>query len=78
MRTTFTLDDDAAALAQNYAKARSLRLCSGGIVGHRQVSDAWLLSAAMRANMKLLTFDHGIGQLLASDAERRAYVLTLA
>lgn len=26
MRTTFTLDDDAAALAQNYAKARSMRL----------------------------------------------------
>ncbi|MFO1269243.1 MAG: hypothetical protein U1F25_08465 [Rubrivivax sp.] len=26
MRTTFTLDDDAAELAQNYAKARSLRL----------------------------------------------------
>lgn len=26
MRTTFTLDDDAAALAQNYARARSLRL----------------------------------------------------
>lgn len=26
MRTTFTLDDDAAAIAQNYAKARSLRL----------------------------------------------------
>lgn len=26
MRTTFTLDDDAAELAQNYARARSLRL----------------------------------------------------
>jgi hypothetical protein len=26
MRTTFTLDDDAAELAQNYAKSRSLRL----------------------------------------------------
>ncbi len=26
MRTTFTLDNDAAALAQNYAKARSMRL----------------------------------------------------
>jgi hypothetical protein len=26
MRTTFTLDDDAAAIAQTYAKARSLRL----------------------------------------------------
>lgn len=26
MRTTFTLDDDAAAMAQNYAKANALRL----------------------------------------------------
>lgn len=26
MRTTFTLDDDAAALAQSYARANSLRL----------------------------------------------------
>lgn len=26
MRTTFTLDEDAAVLAQTYAKARSLRL----------------------------------------------------
>jgi hypothetical protein len=26
MRTTFTLDDDAAQFAQTYAKARSLRL----------------------------------------------------
>ncbi|MGH8701156.1 MAG: hypothetical protein ACREVR_08305 [Burkholderiales bacterium] len=26
MRTTFTLDDDAASLAQTYARARSLRL----------------------------------------------------
>jgi hypothetical protein len=26
MRTTFTLDDGAAALAQNYARARSMRL----------------------------------------------------
>ena len=26
MRTTFTLDDDAAALAKNYARANSLRL----------------------------------------------------
>jgi hypothetical protein len=26
MRTTFTLDDDAAALAQNFAQANALRL----------------------------------------------------
>ena len=54
-----------------------LRLCTGGIVGHRQLSDAWLLSAAIRARTKLLTFDRGIGALLASDAERKAHVLTL-
>lgn len=56
----------------------TLRLCTGGIVGHRQLSDAWLLSAAIRANMKLLTFDRGIGQLLGSDAERKAHVLVLS
>jgi len=54
-----------------------VRLCSGGIVGHRQVSDAWLLSAAIRANMKLLTFDRGIGQLLRSEAERKAHIVIL-
>lgn len=55
----------------------ALHFCTGGIVGHRQVTDALLLSAAIRADMKLLTFDRGIGQLLSSDAERKAHVLTL-
>ena len=47
-----------------------LRLCSAGIVGHRQVTDAYLLTAAQRAGMKLLTFDGGVGHLLATDDER--------
>jgi uncharacterized protein len=51
--------------------------CTGGVVGHRQVTDAYLLTAAMRAKMKLLTFDAGIGALLASSAERSAHITVL-
>ena len=52
MRTTFTLDEDAAALAQHYAKARSLRLgkavselirrASTPPVAMRQRGQAWV------------------------------------
>jgi toxin-antitoxin system PIN domain toxin len=54
--------------------AEVLARCSGGVVGHRQVTDAYLLAAAIRAGMKLLTFDSGVGSLLASDAERAAHI----
>jgi hypothetical protein len=54
--------------------AEVLARCSGGVVGHRQVTDAYLLTAAQRARMKLLTFDSGLGSLLASDAERTAHI----
>ena len=50
------------------------RCCTGGIVGHRQVGDAWLLTAAVRAGAKLLTFDSGVHQLLATAAERALHV----
>lgn len=52
MRTTFTLDEDAAVLAQTYAKARSLRLgqavselirrASAPPVAMRQRGQAWV------------------------------------
>ena len=61
-------------LALDFGFADVLACCTGGVVGHRQVTDAYLLSAAMRAGMKLLTFDSGVGMLLASDAERSAHV----
>jgi uncharacterized protein len=64
-------------LALDFGFADVLACCTGGVVGHRQVTDAVLLTAAIRAGMKLLTFDRGVGQLLASDAERKAHVLTL-
>ncbi len=51
--------------------------CTGGILGHRQITDAWLLTAAIRNRMKLLTFDSGIEQLLANAQERSKHVTVL-
>ena len=51
--------------------------CTGGVVGHRQITDAYLLTAAIRAGMKLLTFDSGLGTLLATSAERSAHIEVL-
>lgn len=47
---------------------------TGGLVGHRQVSDAGLPTAAMRSGAKLLTFDTGVRPLLATDEERALHV----
>jgi hypothetical protein len=44
------------------------------VVGHRQVTDAYLLTAAIREGMKLLTLDRGLSSLLATDAERSLHV----
>ena len=51
--------------------------CTGGLLGHRQITDAWLLTAAVRAGMKLVTFDAGIAQLLASPRERDKHLTLL-
>ncbi len=49
--------------------------CTGGLLGHRQVTDGYLLTAAMRHRAKLVTFDRGIGQLLATPAERQRHLV---
>lgn len=64
-------------LALDFDFADVLACCTAGVVGHRQVTDAYLLTAAIRAGAKLLTFDRGIGQLLASDAERKVHIEAL-
>jgi hypothetical protein len=64
-------------LPLDFGFAEVLARCSGGVVGHRQVTDAYLLTAAMRAGMKLLTFDSGVRSLLASDTERAAHIEVL-
>lgn len=61
MRTTFTLDDDAAALAQTYARARSLRL---GKAVSELIRRASLPPAGLRQRGQTWIFD------LPSDAPR--------
>ena len=61
----------------DFAFDDTLSVCTGAIVGHRQVTNAYLLTAAMRAGMKLLTLDSSVAALLASDAERAAHIEVL-
>lgn len=64
-------------LALNFHFTDVVTCCTGGVVDHRQVTDAYLLTAAIRAGMKLFTLNTGVGMLLASDTERKAYPLPL-
>ena len=49
-------------------------LCTGGLIGHRQVTDAYLLALAVKRKCKLVTFDAGLKQLLATERERDAQI----
>lgn len=60
----------------DFAEVRSV--CTGGVVGHRQITDAYLLTAATRAGGRLLTFDRSVSQLLATEAERQRQLLVMA
>ena len=51
--------------------------CTGGLLGHRQITDAWLLTTAIRHEARLVTFDQGIASLLATQAERTARLVFL-
>ena len=51
--------------------------CTGGLLGHRQITDAWLLTTAIRHRARLVTFNKGIASLLATQAERAAHVMVL-
>jgi uncharacterized protein len=64
-------------LALDVEIAEVIGICSGGLMGHRQVTDAYLLALAIRANCKLLTFDSGLKQLLATERERATHITIL-
>ena len=64
-------------LALDFGATDVWAACTGGLMGHRQITDAWLLTAAIRNGMKLLTFDAGIPQLLASSLERDKHITLL-
>ena len=56
---------------------RVQQACTGGLLGHRQITDAWLLTTAIRHDARLVTFDRGIASLLATPAERTARLVLL-
>lgn len=63
--------------SMDFGFADVMEVCTGGILGHRQITDAWLLTAAVRGKMRLLTFDKGIAQLLAAPRDRERHVTLL-
>lgn len=60
-------------LALDFGIEQVLGCCTGGLRGHRQITDAWLLTLAVRNEARLVTFDSGIAQLLATAAERERH-----
>ena len=64
-------------VALDFGFAEVLSVCTGGILGHRQITDAWLLTAAVRNGMQLVTFDTGIAQLFATPRERDKHLQLL-
>jgi uncharacterized protein len=83
-----TIDDAATLLTRNTVAADHrylpitfqmvdvLRHCTGGVVGYRQVTDAWLITLAAKHGAKLATLDQRLHALLATP-EERARDLTL-
>jgi uncharacterized protein len=65
-------------LALDFGFAEVLGCCTGGLFGHRQISDAYLLTQAIRSSARLLTFDGGIVQLLATSEERKQHLRVLS
>jgi uncharacterized protein len=47
---------------------------SVALVGHRQVTDAYLLALAQHRRGKLATFDSGVAELISADKERSNHV----
>lgn len=64
-------------LSLDFAFGKVRETCTGGLQGHRQITDAYLLTLAVQNKMKLLTFDKGIRSLLATEAEREKSLLVL-
>jgi uncharacterized protein len=57
-------------LPMNFGFEQVLGCCTGGLYGHRQITDAYLLTTAALHGARLVTFDSGVSQLLATEPER--------
>lgn len=65
-------------LPMDFGFEQVLGCCTGGLFGHRQITDAYLLATAARHGARLLTFDKGIAALLATDIEREQLLSVLS
>jgi uncharacterized protein len=61
-------------LPLDFGIEQMLGVCTGGLRGHRQITDAWLLTLAIRHRVRLVTFDTGPAQLLATAEERAQHL----
>ncbi len=59
------------------APARAAILSGVALVGHRQVTDAYLLSLAQHRKGKLATFDGGVSELIPLHKDRPRYVTVI-
>jgi uncharacterized protein len=60
------------------APAQAAILSSLALVGHRQVTDAYLLALAQHRKGKLATFDGGVAELIQPHKDRSRYVTVIA
>ena len=56
----------------------ALKRFEGRVVGHLQVTDAYLLSLVLHKNGRLATLDKAVGALLAEESPEKARVETIA
>jgi uncharacterized protein len=72
-----TAHENHRLLPMDFGFGQVLGCCTGGVFGHRQITDAYLLATAARHKAKLVTFDKGIRDLLATDMEREQLLRVL-
>jgi toxin-antitoxin system PIN domain toxin len=69
-----TSDSAHQFLSLDFGIEQVYKTCTGGIQGHRQITDAYLLTLAAKHQTKLVTFDTGIASLLATSTQRRQLI----
>ena len=72
-----TAQDNHSFLPLDFSLGVVHQTCTGRLQGHRQTTDAYLLTLAIRNQARLVTFDAGIRSLLASSAARDEHLLVL-
>jgi len=55
-----------------------LKRFEGRVVGHLQVTDAYLLGLVLHKNGRLATLDKGVGALLAEESPEKARIEAIA